>query len=166
MIEGLGPAPIDQSSIDQSSIDQSSIQQSSIPLALLGPAPPDRGGIAHETSRLAAELSRRTRVDYLTYCAASPRWLDPRRFSRDPRLSPSPAVPLLDYLSPRSWRETARTIADGGALGLIVPWWTSFWAIPVRTLFRRLARSSPRTRRVLLCHNLEDHESGALRRFS
>ena len=158
MIEGSNPGPIDQSSIDQSSI----------PLALLGPAPPDRGGIAHETSRLAAELSRLTRVDYLTYSRPYPRWLDPRRFSRDPRLSPSPAVPLLDYLSPRSWRETARTIADGGnggPHGLIVPWWTSFWAIPVRTLFRRLARSSPRTRRVLLCHNLEDHESGVFRRF-
>ena len=163
MIEGVSRGPI-----EQSSIDRSSIVQSSIPLALLGPAPPDRGGIAHETARLAAELSRLTRVDYFTFSRPYPRWLDPRRFSRDPRLPPVPAVPVLDYLSPRSWREAARTIADGGGrgpLGLIVPWWTSFWAVPVRTLFRRLARSSPRTRRVLLCHNLEDHESGAFRRF-
>ena len=35
----------------------------------------------------------------------------------------------------------------------------------MRTLFRHLARVSPATRRVLLCHNLEDHESGALKRF-
>ncbi len=160
MIEGLRPGPI-----EQSSIPQSSIEKPSIPLALLGPAPPDRGGIAHETSRLAAELSRLTRVDYLTFSRPYPRWLDPRRFSRDPRLEPSPAAPVFDYLSPRSWRKTAWAIADGGSLGLIVPWWTSFWAIPVRSLFRSLSRSSPRTRRVLLCHNLEDHESGAFRRF-
>jgi glycosyltransferase involved in cell wall biosynthesis len=146
-------------------IEQSSIGQSSIRLAILGPAPPDRGGIAHETARMAAELSRLASVRYFTFSRAYPRWLDPRRFSRDPRLVPAPAEPLLDYLSPRSWTATAARIAQGGAASLLVPWWTSFWAIPVRTLFRRLERSSPGTRRVLLCHNLHDHERGALARF-
>lgn len=146
-------------------IEQSSIGQSSIRLAILGPAPPDRGGIAHETARMAAELSRLASVRYWTFSRAYPRWLDPRRFSRDPRLAPAPAAPVLDYLSPRSWTSTAAKIAEGGAGSLIVPWWTSFWALPVRTIFRRLERSSPGTRRVLLCHNLEDHERGAFRRF-
>jgi glycosyltransferase involved in cell wall biosynthesis len=155
MIEGFSPGSIGRSPIDQSSI----------PIAILGPAPPDRGGIAHETSRLAAELSRLTPVDYLTFSRPYPRWLDPRRFGRDPRLPPASAAPVFDYVSPRSWRRTAGRIADRGARALIVPWWTSFWAIPVRTLFRRLSRASPATRRVLLCHNLEDHESGAFRRF-
>ncbi len=134
-------------------------------IAILGPAPPDRGGIAHETSRLAEELSRLTSVDYFTFSRPYPRWLDPRRFGRDPRLASAPAIPMFDYASPRSWRKTAQQIADRGDLGLIVPWWTSFWAVPIRTLFRRLAPSSPRTRRVLLCHNLKDHESGILKRF-
>jgi glycosyltransferase involved in cell wall biosynthesis len=146
-------------------IEQSSLSQSSIPIAILGPAPPDRGGIAHETARLAAELSRLTSVQYLTFSRDYPRWLDPRRFGGDPRLAAAPAAPAFDYLSPRSWRATAATIAAGGAAGLIVPWWTSFWGLPVRALFRRLARLAPETRRVLLCHNLEDHESGVLKRF-
>jgi glycosyltransferase involved in cell wall biosynthesis len=154
-IEGLEAGPIERSSIGQSSI----------PLAILGPAPPDRGGIAHETARLWAELSHLTTVQYLTFSRAYPPWLDPRRFGRDPRLPAAPAAPAFDYLSPRSWRSTAAKIAGGGATGLIVPWWTSFWGIPVRTLFRRLARLAPGTRRVLLCHNIEDHESGAFRRF-
>ena len=75
---------------------------------------------------------------------------------------------MKNYISSHSWRKTAQQIADrgaGGPVGLIVPWWTSFWAVPIRTLFRRLARSSPRTRRVLLCHNLKDHASGVLKRF-
>jgi len=134
-------------------------------IAILGPAPPDRGGIAHETARLAVELARLTSVQYLTFSRDYPRWLDPRRFGRDPRLPVASASPAFDYLSPRSWRATAAKIADGGATGLIVPWWTSFWGLPVRALFRRLARLAPGTRRVLLCHNLEDHESGAFRRF-
>jgi glycosyltransferase involved in cell wall biosynthesis len=146
-------------------IGQTSIGQSSIRLAILGPAPPDRGGIAHETARVAAELSRLTSVRYFTFSRAYPRWLDPRRFSRDPRLAPAPAVPVLDYLSPRTWTSTAVKIAEERAGSLIVPWWTSFWALPVRTIFRSLERSSPGTRRVLLCHNLADHERGAFRRF-
>lgn len=155
MVEGLGGG----------SIGQSSITQSSIRLAILGPAPPDRGGIAHETSRLAEELSRLASVSYFTFSRPYPRWLDPRRFSRDPRLASAPAMPSFDYLSPRSWKRTAQEIATTGAGGLIVPWWTSFWSLPVRALFRHLARSSGRTRRVLLCHNIEDHESGWDRRL-
>jgi glycosyltransferase involved in cell wall biosynthesis len=151
--------------LKEGSIEQSTIGQSSIRLTILGPAPPDRGGIAHETARMAAELSHLTSVRYFTFSRAYPRWLDPRRFSRDPRLAPTTAVPVLDYLSPRTWTSTAAKIAESGAGSLVVPWWTSFWALPVRTIFRRLERSSPGTRRVLLCHNVEDHERGAFRRF-
>jgi glycosyltransferase involved in cell wall biosynthesis len=135
------------------------------PIAILGPAPPDRGGIAHETSRLAEELALRARVEYLTFSRPYPRWLDPRRFGEDPLLPPANAAPVFDYLSPLSWRQTAERIAAVEARGVIVPWWTSFWALPVRAVFRRLARLSPGSRRLLLCHNLEDHEGGALRRF-
>ena len=135
------------------------------PIAILGPAPPDRGGIAHETSRLAAELSRLVPVEYFTFSRPYPRWLDPRRFGTDPLLPPASAAAVFDYLSPLSWSRTAGRIAAGEPEGVIVPWWTSFWALPVRALLRRLAVVSPRARRVLLCHNLEDHESGAFRRF-
>lgn len=135
------------------------------PIAILGPAPPDRGGIAHETRHLAEEISRLTSVDYLTYSRPYPRWLDPRRFSRDLRLGQAPATPVFDYLSPLSWRRAAERIALRESRAVIVAWWTSFWGLPVRALFRHLSRRRPQTRRVLLCHNLEDHESGAFRRF-
>src|SRR5262249_1768081 len=32
-------------------------------------------------------------------------------------------------------------------------------------VFRRLAASSGKTQRILLCHNLEDHDAGTLQRF-
>lgn len=134
-------------------------------VVLLGPAPPDRGGIAHETARLALELSKRTAVDYFTFSRPYPRWLDPRRYGPDPKLPASPAIPMLDFLSPRSWDRVAAAVARSGAGALLVPWWTSFWAIPVRAVFRKLAAASPETPRVLLCHNIEDHEGGSLKRF-
>jgi glycosyltransferase involved in cell wall biosynthesis len=134
-------------------------------IALLGPAPPDRGGIAHETARLAVGLSRLCAVDYLTYSRPYPRWLDPRRFDVDPRLSAAPAEPIFDYLSPLSWRQTGERIAASAPAAVLVPWWTSFWGLPVRALFRGLERRAPDVSRVMLCHNLEDHESGPLQRF-
>jgi D-inositol-3-phosphate glycosyltransferase len=134
-------------------------------IALLGPAPPDRGGIAHETARLAEGLSKLCAVDYLTYSRPYPRWLDPRRFDVDPRLSAAPATPIFDYLSPLSWRKTAERIAASAPAAVLVPWWTSFWGLPVRALFRQLARRAPNVSRVMLCHNVEDHESGPLQRF-
>ena len=74
-------------------------------IALLGPAPPDRGGIARETALLAEELSTRVEVSYFTFSRPYPRWLDPRRFDSTPGADRS-AVPVrsvLDYRSPRSW---------------------------------------------------------------
>jgi D-inositol-3-phosphate glycosyltransferase len=133
-------------------------------VAILGPAPPDRGGIARETALLAAEISRRAAVFYATFSRRYPRAIDPRRFDRDPGLAPAPAEPLLDYRSPGSWRRTAEAIA-ARADALLVPWWTAFWGLPVRAVIRRVRALSPRVPSVLLCHNVEDHEGGALRRF-
>src|SRR5262249_13258778 len=93
----------------------------------------------------------------------SPGGLDPRRFSRDERLPRAPAAAVFDYRSPRSWRETAERVTRFGADAILVPWWTSFWGLPVRATFRRLKREA--VRRVLLCHNLEDHEANSLKRF-
>ena len=135
-------------------------------VALLGPAPPDRGGIARETALLAQELAASTAVAYFTFSRPYPRWLDPRRFARVNEYPEAPAsVPALDYRSPRSWRETARRIADFGPDVLVAPWWTSFWGLPLRAVFRSVERASPTVVRALLCHNVDDHESGLVRRF-
>jgi len=134
-------------------------------VAVLGPSPPDRGGIARETTLLVGELGTRCEVSYFTFSRPYPRWLDPRRSDRAPgALSPSAAVPVLDYRSPRSWRETARRIAAGRPDVLLAPWWTSFWGLPLRAVLRRVGVLSPLTRRALLCHNVEDHEAGFLHR--
>ncbi len=134
-------------------------------VAILGPSPPDRGGIARETRLLAEELSRRADagVRWLTFSRPYPRWLDPRRFDLDTSLPDSGAEPMLDWASPLSWKRTAAAAA--GAQALLVPWWTSFWALPLRSVLRHVQRLSPETCRVLLCHNVEEHESGAFRRF-
>jgi glycosyltransferase involved in cell wall biosynthesis len=134
-------------------------------VAILGPAPPDRGGIARETSLLAAELARRVAVSYFTFSRPYPRWLDPRRFAAFDAEGSSAAVPLLDWRSPPSWKRTASEVLRAGSRALLVPWWTAFWGLPVRAVLRRVARADPSVARVLICHNVEDHEATALHRF-
>jgi glycosyltransferase involved in cell wall biosynthesis len=136
-------------------------------IVLLGPSPPDRGGIARETALLARELAPLVSLTYLTFARPYPRWLDPRRFDRSaaPNEAAEAGRPILDYRSPRSWRRTAFEIASLGPDALIAPWWTSFWGVPLRTVLRHVRKRSPRTARVLLCHNVDDHETGHLRRF-
>ncbi|HEY7370235.1 MAG TPA: glycosyltransferase family 4 protein [Thermoanaerobaculia bacterium] len=134
-------------------------------VALLGPAPPDRGGIAHETFHLARELSRLAEVDYFTFSRRYPRVLDPRRFDVSEELPSSAAEPLLDWRSPRNWKSSAIAIARRRPDALLVPWWTSFWGLPLRALLRHFRRAAAGTPRVLLCHNVVDHEGGALRAF-
>jgi glycosyltransferase involved in cell wall biosynthesis len=136
-------------------------------IVLLGPSPPDRGGIARETALLARELDPRTSLTYLTFARPYPRWLDPRRFDHSPDASPgtSEGLPTLDYRSPRSWRRTALAIASHEPDALIAPWWTSFWGVPLRAVMREVGRLAPGSPRVLLCHNVEDHETTIFRRF-
>jgi len=134
-------------------------------LAILGPAPPDRGGIARETSLLAHALGAGGPVSYFTFSRPYPRWLDPRRFADFSDAGPSPATPILDWRSPVSWRRTAAAVAESGSTALIVPWWIAFWGLPDRAVLRRLARLRPGTARVLICHNVDDHEATALHRF-
>jgi len=129
-------------------------------LALLGPGPPDRGGIAQQTMLLAEALGPRL-SGYFTYARGYPRLVNPRRFDVAPELldAAGSVMPALDWASPRSWKATARRIAATGASAVIAPWWTAFWALPLRGVFREARRNNTRFHSVLLCHHVFDHES-------
>lgn len=138
-------------------------------IAVVGPAPPDRGGIAHQTDLLVRNLGTEM-CGYFSFSRRYPRWLDPRRFDAAPpesagcRLS-SGAVARFDYANPASWRATARTVVEAGAGALIVPWWTAFWALPVRGLLREVKKRDRAIPAVLLCHNVIEHESSWWKTF-
>ncbi len=137
-------------------------------VALVGPAPPDRGGIAQQTALLARALGPHLAGHY-SYSRRYPRWLDPRRFDFSAADGAVPAaaadLPLLDYASPASWRRTARALAQAGSGALVVAWWTSFWAIPVRALIREVRRIGRSIPPVLLSPNVVEHESAWWKRW-
>jgi glycosyltransferase involved in cell wall biosynthesis len=128
-------------------------------IALLGPAPPDRGGIAHQTRLLAKALGEDL-AGYFSYSRPYPRFLNPRRFdtleSGEDSLC---ADPILDWANPLSWRRSGRAAVESGARALVAPWWTAFWALPLRGAFREARRLDSSFRNVILCHHVFDHES-------
>ncbi len=135
-------------------------------IALLGPGPPDRGGITHQTMLLSEALGARL-SGYFTYSRGYPRFINPRRFDVAPELleAASRGTPALDWANPLSWKDTARRIVDSGACALVAPWWTAFWALPLRGVFREARRDNTRFCNILLCHHVFDHESAGWKKW-
>ena len=134
-------------------------------VVLVGPVPPWRSGIADQTVRLAramAKLGVEPRV--LTFRRMYPGALYPGKSDRGAGGFPTDlrVDAVLDGTRPFSFRRAAKEAV--GARLIVLPWWTAFWAPHDLLLLRELRSLSPSTLRLLLCHNLVDHEGGTVKR--
>jgi glycosyltransferase involved in cell wall biosynthesis len=127
-------------------------------IALLGPAYPYRGGIAHFLEHLDDGLSARGHTTRLfTFSRQYPERLFPGKTQLTPREAPI-ELPLrvLDSVNPFSWTRTATAIRDFGATGVVFNYWMPFFA----PAFGRIARSLNRhgIRVVVVVDNAIPHE--------
>ena len=136
-------------------------------VVLLGPVPPWRSGIADQTVRLARAMTRLGAPPLvITFSRMYPRALYPGAADRGEGAFPGDVevVPLLDGFDPLSFRRAAALAASRGARLVAAAFWTSVFA-PHLALFLSAHRAeAPDAVRLLLCHNLADHEAGPLRR--
>ena len=129
-------------------------------IALVGPTYPFRGGIAHHTTLLCKALRAKHDVRFYTFSRQYPQWLFPGKTDRDSSRDVAirePAEAVLDGLNPFSWRRAARRIVAFGPDLVIIPWWTSFFALPFRTVARAV-RKRTSTPVLFICHNVVEHE--------
>jgi len=129
-------------------------------IALIGPTYPFRGGIAHHTTLLCRALRRNHDVHFLTFSRMYPSWLFPGRTDRDSSRElriEEPAEHVLDGLNPFSWYRVAQRICSLRPDVVILPWWTSFFALPFRTI-AHAARTSTNCTVLFICHNVIEHE--------
>ena len=137
-------------------------------VVLAGPIPPYRSGIADQTLRLARAMARLGVTPTLvTFRRMYPKLLYPGRSQRGAGAFPGDAgevLALLDGANPLSFRAAGRKVAALRPELVLLPWWTSFFALHSRLFLDELGRRAPGTVRLLLCHNLVDHEGGAWRR--
>jgi D-inositol-3-phosphate glycosyltransferase len=145
-------------------------------VALVGPVPPWRSGIADQTSRLARAM-RALGVEprVFTFRRMYPGFLYPGKREEDffegkdgtekERRSEVAFTSraILDGLNPLSFYSSSREILSSGASLVVIPWWTAYFAPHVLLLFAGLSRGASRPTTLLLCHNVYDHEPSPLK---
>src|SRR5258706_530453 len=135
-------------------------------IVLVGPVPPWRSGIADQTLRLARALGVLGAAPLvLTFRRMYPRALYPG--ARDRGAGPFPddldVRAILDGARPLSFRRAALETAALEPRLVVLPWWTAWWA-PHDVLFLKTLAKRSRAVKLLLCHNVVDHEASAWKR--
>ncbi|KAA0072056.1 glycosyltransferase family 4 protein [Rhodanobacter sp. T12-5] len=134
-------------------------------ICVVGPVLPFRGGISHYNSMLFRALKDiGVQVSMFSFSRQYPKLLYPGANDRDPALGTyrEPGVHYtIDSINPFTWWRTSRRIASELPDMVVFHWWTVFWA-PCFVLMAYLLKRRG-IRIVLICHNLVDHDSGALK---
>ncbi|MBA2663659.1 MAG: glycosyltransferase, partial [Bradymonadaceae bacterium] len=132
-------------------------------IALLGPAHPWRGGIAHYNASLyrALESAGHT-VELINFRALYPDFLFPGKSQRDTSDSPFtvPHHPLYHPLNPASWLHAARFLQAHAIERLVIQSWHPYFAPGYTALL--LAARALHIHTTLICHNVRPHEPGPL----
>ena len=136
-------------------------------VVLVGPVPPVRSGIADQDERLLRAMWRLGVAPLVvTFRRMYPPFLYPGRVDRGEGGVPEglgEVHEILDGLNPLSFVSAARFVAERGADLVLVPWWTTYFAPHALAFLSTLGAESPGSVRLLLCHNVWDHETGPLR---
>ncbi|MEW6211935.1 MAG: glycosyltransferase [Acidobacteriota bacterium] len=128
-------------------------------VALVGPAYPLRGGIAHHTYSLQKELTaRHHQVEVISYRKLYPRFLFPGRTTVDTSelKFETAAQAILDPLDPRTWIKAFRAIKKFSPDVTVIEWWNPFFAPVAGALAAMLKMAGIKT--IFECHNVFPHE--------
>ena len=127
-------------------------------IAVVGPAYPFRGGIAHYTTLLTAHLSAQHETRLYSFERQYPAILFPGRSQIDPSV---PLVPIearrwLTPWWPLSWRRVTTDWSIWRPERVVIQWWVPFMAPMTAWLLARARQLNIRS--TLICHNVLPHE--------
>jgi glycosyltransferase involved in cell wall biosynthesis len=135
-------------------------------IAVVGPAYPFRGGIAHYTTLLAAQLAAEHDTRLYSFERQYPAILYPGRSQIDPSDKPLAQVETRRWLTPWwpwSWRRVTRDWKAWQPDRVVVQWWVPFMAPLTAWLIHRARRQGIRS--IVICHNVLPHEHSRVDRF-
>jgi glycosyltransferase involved in cell wall biosynthesis len=128
-------------------------------MAVVGPAYPFRGGIAHYTTLLTSYLAAEHDTRLYSFKRLYPAGLYPGRSQIDPSGKPVAEVEARRWLTPwwpLSWRRVTRDWKTWQPDRVVVQWWVPFMAPQTVWLLKRARQL--RVHSTLLCHNVLPHE--------
>ncbi len=133
-------------------------------ILIVGPSHPFRGGIAAYSTLLYDAIGRKHNCDFFGLKNQFFSFLYPGRSQVDKsefNLAREGIQYRLDTYNPFSWITAGRAARKYDTV--IMPWWVVFWA-PYYRVFIAFAKN-PKTKILLLCHNVQDHESSFLSKW-
>lgn len=138
-------------------------------IALVGPAYPYRGGIAHHTNMLFATLIAQGHdVDAITFTRQYPKLLYPGKTQEEVGdAGDATAIPserMIDSINPITWWRTGRVLRRRRYDLVIFRWWLPFFGLAFGTM-ARLAGGGPGGRVMVILDNLFPHEKRPGDRF-
>jgi glycosyltransferase involved in cell wall biosynthesis len=135
-------------------------------IAVVGPAYPFRGGIAHYTMLLASQLATAHDTRLYSFERQYPTWLFPGRSQLDPSSAPLAEVETRRWLTPwwpLSWRRVVNDWKTWQPDRVVVQWWVPFMAPMTAWLVAQARRLGIRS--TLICHNVLPHERSQVDQF-
>lgn len=129
-------------------------------IAMVAPAFPYRGGIAHFGVRLARQMAERHQILYLNFSRLYPELLFPGKTQFDNSGTPIdfPTDRIVDSMWPLSWNKAGKNIKNWGADVLVYHWWHPFFG----ACYKGIGSSAGRNmKKIAICHNVAPHDSGA-----
>jgi glycosyltransferase involved in cell wall biosynthesis len=131
-------------------------------IAVVGPAYPLRGGIAHYTTLLASHLGVQHEARVYSFERLYPAWLYPGRSQFDPS-APLAEIEAWRWLTPWlpwSWRRVTSDWSAWRPERVVMQWWVPFMAPMTAWLLKRARRLGIHS--TLICHNVLPHERGII----
>ncbi len=135
-------------------------------IVVIGPTAPYRGGISHYNTLLCKNLSKKHKVELISWKRRYPKFIYPaeqldkeskKKISSDARF-------ILDCLNPFTWLKVFFIIKRKKPELLIFHWVSPFLSF-VFTTISFLTKHFTKTRILLICHNVLPHEKRFVDKF-
>jgi glycosyltransferase involved in cell wall biosynthesis len=119
---------------------------------------PLAAGVAQFNGAMARAMASAGPVDVISWRRLYPPMLYRGELfdTSSPHAAGPDAAFILDWHDPRSWRKAVRRVDEFEADAVVLPWLHPVMTPPYRYLLRHISNA---TTRVLICHNVEPHES-------
>ncbi|MBI4210226.1 MAG: glycosyltransferase [Candidatus Diapherotrites archaeon] len=127
-------------------------------VVLIGPLPPQRGGIAHSNRMLLKNLSAKHDVLAVSFSRIIPKAIYPGKLQREEAGTHDGATLEIDSMNPVSWLKAKSRIREFGPDTILFQWWTTF-LVPCYLFLA----SGLKTRKAAICQNVFPHSEGPLK---
>ena len=133
-------------------------------IALVGPFYPQRSGISHYNTQLAAELTKHHDTALYGFRRQYPGFLFPGKTDVDAEShfkidgGAARLERVLDALNPFTWHSAAARIAEASPALVILHWWSVYWA-PLYLALVPVIRKKTGAKILFIVHHAVDHDS-------